>query len=106
MENTLENAIDFADEFVGSNVQLGYKPTTKIPEMLVAYAASVRPEVVVPSEEEIGAESNKANGYQGHDSIPNGKHVAFNYGFFLGAKWAIKRLNTDMTFTELNHNEK
>lgn len=40
MENTIENAIDFADEFVGSNVQLGYKPTTKIPEMLVAYCSA------------------------------------------------------------------
>lgn len=59
MENTFENAIDFADEFVGSNVQLGYKPTTRIPEMLVAYASACSAPSSIGEGEDILGEMDK-----------------------------------------------
>ena len=76
MENTIENATAFLDELSDAF------PKMRFSQAMVEYAASVRPEVVVPSEKK------DRNDYE--------------------AGWnrcldVIKDLNPTLTFTELNH---
>lgn len=90
MENTIESAKAFLKQ---NEVYSEYHVVCdKLPEeskqvsgLLVAYAKSVRPEVVVPSEEWI-------NGFKEEGRV--------------ASNWTIdkiKSLNPTMTFTELNH---
>ena len=92
MENTIENAEAFVLEAV--NAEDGGKPDAiwidDVYEMLVKYANSVRPEVVVPSEED------KRRIY-----ISMGMNGSFGHVWSACIK-EIKRLNQTLTFTE-NH---
>ena len=83
MENTLENAQAFMLKTNRSNQDI-----TNI-EMMVAYAASLRTEVVVPSEKE----------YHRFGDDVGDMHVK-TWNQVLSE---LRRLNPTMTFTELNH---
>ena len=84
MENTIENAQDF---FEAALEKWRDSPSLHFDHARCAfeYAASVRPEVVVPSEEWI-------NGFKEEGRV--------------ASNWTIdkiKSLNPTLTFTELNH---
>ncbi len=83
MENTIENAIAFYLERKSSTLTPFI--TKSIAQIMVDYHNSVRPEVVVPSEEWI-------NGFKEEG------RVASNWTIY-----KIKSLNPTLTFTELNH---
>ena len=88
MENTLDNAKAFTqtcDLFTEKGISSWY-------DVMVAYAASVRPEVVVPSEKIY------------NDYIDDFLECAVKNGFNECLS-ELRRLNPTMTFTELN-NEK
>ena len=100
MENNLENALKhIADSGIGGEIRheskghytFNFDPE-KIAASFVAYANSVRPEVVVPSEKEEG---------EWHQSYNDGKKAGWNECLS-----EIKSLNPTLTFTELNHTEK
>ena len=97
MENNLENALKhIADSGIGGEIRheskghytFNFDPE-KIAASFVAYANSVRPEVVVPSERWI-------SGFDRYYSRPS----------VMDTIEEIKRLNPTLTFTELNHTEK
>ena len=84
MENTIENATAFLDELSDAF------PKMRFSQAMVEYAASVRPEVVVPSEkihnEYIDDNSEWAE--------KNGWNACLS---------ELRRLNPTIAFTELNH---
>ena len=82
MENTIENATAFLDELSDAF------PKMRFSQAMVEYAASVRPEVVVPSEKDFMNAYN-INAYYGNV-----------YEFMLSE---LKHLNPTLAFTELNH---
>ncbi len=86
MENTLENAIAFYLERKSSTLTPFI--TKSIAQIMVDYHKSVRPEVVVPSEEWI-------NGFKEEGRVASNMTIS-----------KLKSLNPTMTFTELNHTEK
>lgn len=75
MENTTDTAMDF---FMANRSLSTF-------QMMVAYANSVRPEVVVPSEEWI-------NGFKEEGRVASNMTIS-----------KLKSINPTMTFTELNH---
>ena len=95
MENTIYSAKKFIESTNQDILELAQRGKfVEIQKMFVAYANSVRPEVVVPSEKEMNEAYIRClpNGYWG-----NGWKAYEN---------TFKSLNPTMTFTELNHNEK
>ncbi len=86
MENTIENAIAFYLERKSSTLTPFI--TKSIAQIMVDYHKSVRPEVVVPSEEWI-------NGFKEEGRVASNMTIS-----------KLKSLNPTMTFTELNHTEK
>ena len=86
MENTLENAIAFYLERKSSTLTPFI--TKSIAQIMVDYHKSVRPEVVVPSEEWI-------NGFKEEGRVASNMTIS-----------KLKSLNPTLTFTELNHTEK
>ena len=105
MKNTIENAEAFVLEAV--NAEDGGKPDAiwidDVYEMLVKYANSVRPEVVVPSEERMNDLA------QAFDELPKTKESKDTWecaAFKKGSRMTLselRRLNPTLTFTELNH---
>ena len=91
MKNTIENAEAFVLEAV--NAEDGGKPDAiwidDVYEMLVKYANSVRPEVVVPKRKKVIIYD---------DDFKQGRRFGFN-----DYDDELRRLNPTMTFTELNH---
>ena len=88
MENTIESAKDFLTKYRDERthpVSVDY-----FAEMMTAYAASVRPEVVVPSEKIY------------NDYIDDFLECAVKNGFNECLS-ELRRLNPTLTFTELNH---
>ncbi len=83
MENTLENAIAFYLERKSSTLTPFI--TKSIAQIMVDYHKSVRPEVVVPSEEWI-------NGFKEEGRVASNMTIS-----------KLKSLNPTLTFTELNH---
>ena len=77
MVNTLENAYNFMVQDDGKSKSM--------PELLFAYANSVRTEVVVPSEAWI-------NGFKEDGRVASTMTIE-----------KLKSLNPSLTFTELNH---
>ena len=65
------------------------------------YAASFRPEVVVPSEEWIVSKIKKGAFYSFEPTYNQGLKIGWNEH-----KEQLKSLNPTLTFTELNHTEK
>lgn len=108
MENTLESAKAFLKQ---NEVYSEYHVVCdKLPEeskqvsgLLVAYAKSVRPEVVVPSEERMNDLA------QAFDELPKTKESKDTWecaAFKKGSRMTLselRRLNPTLTFTELNH---
>ena len=86
MKNTIENAKAFITKYRDERthpVSVDY-----FAEMMTAYAASVRPDVVVPSENEAPKDADFFD-------------VGYEYGYNDCIK-VFKRLNQTLTFTE-NH---
>ena len=96
MENTIESAKAFLKQ---NEVYSEYHVVCdKLPEeskqvsgLLVAYAKSVRPDVVVPSEKEVKSDLI-------YHSYLDGKNKGWNECLS-----ELRHLNPTMTFTELNH---
>ncbi len=90
MENTIENAQDF---FEAALEKWRDSPSLHFDHARCAfeYAASVRPEVVVPSEKEVKSDLI-------YHSYLDGKNKGWNECLS-----ELRRLNPTMTFTELNH---
>ena len=82
MENTIENATAFLDELSDAF------PKMRFSQAMVEYAASVRPEVVVPKKIEID-----------YDEPVYYRKKAENHNMLIDK---IKHLNPTLTFTELN----
>ena len=101
MENTLENAIAFYLERKSSTLTPFI--TKSIAQIMVDYHKSVRPEVVVPSEERMNDLA------QAFDELPKTKESKDTWecaAFKKGSRMTLselRRLNQTLTFTELNH---
>jgi len=99
MKNTIENAKAFLTKYRDERthpVSVDY-----FAEMMTAYANSVRPDVVVPSEEWIVSKIKKGAFYSFEPTYNQGLKIGWNEH-----KEQLKSLNPTLTFTELNHTEK
>lgn len=98
MENTIENATAFLDELSDAF------PKMRFSQAMVEYAASVRPEVVVPSDElicEMICGMVFIRGVDLDNYIDEFKND--RSGLYDSLLSELRRLNPTMTFTELNH---
>ena len=96
MENTIQSAKEFSKSFKTSRLALTPSDESGWVECMVAYASSVRPVVVLPSEEEGGCIAL--------DLVPDleeNEQAFFIAGFQTCIRWLNN--NPDLTFTELNH---
>lgn len=92
MENTTQSVESFlSDKNLYRSGEIIMIDGDDLHDLFVAYASACSASSTL--EDEIQTESDKANGYHRNDLITSGKHMAFDDGFFAGAKWAISRLS-------------